>query len=135
MKVFLRSSKLLILIITSIIFSLSYFVGIASVIIYSLSFLILLEIIRTIVDYIIKSEHRVKIRYIIDGGLLFGMRELFVGWVMLKVPGTSGIILGTFIVPSALLGLVIMTISLISIGILINFRYKVIMSSPDKLEK
>jgi len=110
-------------------------VGIASVIIYSLSFLILLEIIRTIVDYIIKSEHRVKIRYIIDGGLLFGMRELFVGWVMLKVPGTSGIILGTFIVPSALLGLVIMTISLISIGILINFRYKVIMSSPDKLEK
>ena len=43
-----------------------------------------LEIVRTIYEYIISDNHRVKVRYIIDGAILFGIRELFVGWVMLK---------------------------------------------------
>ena len=130
----LNNTKIVIFLLTLGLFSVSYFVGIASVIIQTLSFLILLEIVRTIYDYIARPEHRVKMRYIIDGGILFGMRELFVGWVMLKSSTLSGIISFGFAVPSALLGLIIMIISLVTIGALIFFRYKVIMSSPDQLE-
>jgi len=135
MKDIRESSKLIVFMITSILFGLSYFIGVTKIIIGALSFLILLEIIRTIYDYITKPEHRVKVRYIVDGGILFGMRELFVGWIMLKSNTLSGIIFFGSNIPAALIGLFIMSISLLVIGILIFYRYKVIQSSPDKLEK
>ena len=123
MKELRESSKIVIFLLTLGLFGLSYFVGIATVIIQTLSFLILMEIVRTIYDYLTKPEHRVKIRYIVDGGILFGMRELFVGWVMLKSSTLSGIVLFGFAIPTALLGLIIMIISLLTIGALIFFRY------------
>jgi len=134
MKRIIDNTKIVIFLITLGLFGLSYFVGIATVIIQTLSFLILLEIVRTIYDYIIKPEHRVKIRYIIDGGILFGMRELFVGWVMLKSGELSALIVMGYVVPMAVIGLSIMIISGLTIGALIFYRYKVIISSPDQLE-
>jgi uncharacterized membrane protein (DUF373 family) len=120
MKQMVDGTKIGIFIITALLFGLSYYVGVSVVIIQTLSFLILMEIVRTIYEYVINPEHRVKVRYIIDGGILFGMRELFVGWVMLKT--------------NLMLSLIIMSVSLIVIGALIFYRYKVIMSSPDQLE-
>lgn len=125
--------KALILILTIALFSLSYFVSIATIIIQTLNFLILMEIIRTIIDYIQRPEHRVKLRYIIDGAILFGIRELFVGWIMLK--STTHVLLFGINLPSAVIGIIIMIISLITIGILIFYRVKAMQSSPDYLEK
>lgn len=133
MKKITESSKFIIVILTSILFSLSYFFGITKIIISVLSFLILMEIVRTIYDYITNPTHRVKMRYIIDGGILFGMRELFVGWIMLK--STETIIMFSVNIPTALIGICIMLVSLLAIGILIFYRFKIIQSSPDYLEK
>jgi len=121
MKKMIDSPKCLILILTSILFATSYWFDISQIIIMSLSFMILLEVVRTIYEYIVNPNHRVKMRYVIDGAILFGIRELFVGWVMLKTDLT--------------MGLVIFGISILAIGILIFYRYKVIKSSPDSLEK
>jgi len=49
------------------------------------------------------------------------MRELFVGWVMLKT--------------DLILGLIIMMVSLFTMGILIYYRFKVVKSSSDNIEK
>jgi len=81
----------------------------------------LLEVTRTIYDYTVRPVNRVKVRYIIDGGILFAIRELFVGMVMMKT--------------SLYLALIIIGMSLIVMGVLIYFRHKVIESSPDYLEK
>jgi uncharacterized membrane protein (DUF373 family) len=80
-----------------------------------------METVRTIYDYVFKDEHRIKIRYVVDGGILFGFRELFVGWIMIKT--------------DLFLGIIIMVISLISIGVLFYFRTKAIDDSPDNKEK
>jgi uncharacterized membrane protein (DUF373 family) len=122
MKEFLNSPKILIIILTIILFGVSYFTGMANVIIYTLNFLILVEIVRTIVDYINNPEHRIKIRYIIDSGILFSIRELFVGMVMMKTPALA-------------LSLIIIITSMLVLGGLIFYRHKVIKSSPDQLEQ
>lgn len=121
MKVLKNKSNVFILLISLVLFGISYFVGIATVIIGSMSFLILMETIRTIYEYVVNDEHRIKIRYVVDGGILFGFRELFVGWVMIKT--------------SIILGLIIMIASIITIGILFFYRTKAIESSPDSKEK
>jgi len=105
---------------TCILFSLSYFIPIAEIIIMSLSFVILMEVVRTIYEYIANDNHRVKVRYIIDGSILFSLREFFVGLVMLKT--------------SLILGIIIVSVSLISTGALVFYRKKIIQSSPDTLE-
>ena len=133
MKEALDSTKIAIFFITLGLFSLSYFFSISTIIIQVLSFLILMEIVRTIYDYITHPEHRVKMRYIIDGGILFGMRELFVGWIMLK--STTSVTLFGILIPNALVGFVIMAISILVVGVLIFYRFKVMQSSPDYLEK
>ena len=58
-----------------------------------MSFLILLEVVRTIYEYLVNSNHRIKLRYIIDGSILFGIRELFVGWITIKTDLILGLIL------------------------------------------
>jgi len=121
MRLFVNSPKFYILIVTALLFSMSYWFGISIIIIDTLSFLILMEIVRTIWDYIDNPEHRVKVRYIIDGGILFTIRELFVGLLMMKT--------------SLELALVIVLIAIIVMGSLIFFRHKVILSSPDVIEK
>lgn len=133
MKKIYNSEKIYTVLITLLLFCVSYFIGLPEIIILSLSFLILLEIVRTIHDYIVNETHRIKIRYVIDSAILFGVRELFVGWVMLKSTGNFS--MNSFNMPYSLLGLSIMVISLLSIGTLIFFRVKVIQSSPDVLEK
>jgi len=121
MKKFIGTSNILVFLITLIIFSSSYFFSISTIIIHTLSFLILLEVVRTIYDYTVKPINRVKVRYIIDGGILFSIRELFVGMVMMKTVMN--------------IALIIIAVSLIVMGVLIYFRHKVIKSSPDSLEK
>lgn len=120
MKKILIKENFHILLISLLLFSSFIYFGIANVIIYALSFLILVEIIRTIYDFVFKDNNRIKLRYIIDGGILFGMRELFVGWVMLKT--------------DLFTALAIMITSIITIGILLYYRIKVIKYSPDNLE-
>ena len=121
MKDILKSEKFIILLITMIIFSFSYFENISTIIIHTMSFLILLEVVRTIYEYLVNSNHRIKLRYIIDGSILFGIRELFVGWITIKT--------------DLILGLILVFVSIILIGILIFFRKKVIENSPDYIER
>ena len=121
MNEFFKSQKLLIFIITLIIFSASYWFDISTIIINVMSFLILLEVIRTIYEYVVNPNHRLKLRYIIDGAILFGIRELFVGWIMLK--------------QDFIIGSIIVFISIILIGILIYFRKLIIENSPDYIER
>ena len=132
MKMILKSPKITVIFITTLLYSLSYFIPIGEIIISSFNFLILMEVVRTTYEYMVNPSHRVKMRFVIDSAILFGIRELFVGWVMLKSTEVM-MILGLGI-PSALIGLAIMIISMITIGALIFYRYKVIMSSPDQLE-
>lgn len=121
MNEILKSQKILILVITGIIFSTSYWFDISTIIINAMSFLILLEVIRTIYEYIVNENHRIKLRYIIDGAILFGIRELFVGWIMLK--------------QDMILGSIIVFISIVAIGVLIYFRKLIIENSPDYIER
>jgi len=114
------SDKVLVVIFTIILFGLGLNFGIAETMISAMSFLIMMEIVRTIYEYIVNPEHRVKMRYIIDSAILFGIRELFVGWIMLKT--------------NLILGLIIAVISIFFTWILIKFRKSVIESSPDVLE-
>jgi uncharacterized membrane protein (DUF373 family) len=86
----------------------------------AMSFLIMLEITRTIYEYIVNPSHRIKLRFIIDGAILFGIRELFVGWIMLKT--------------DLMLGGIITGVSLFIIGVLIWYRKRVVESSPDNIE-
>jgi len=80
-----------------------------------------MEVVRTIYEYLTNNQHRIKVRYVIDGAILFGIRELFVGWVMLKENQEKGML--------------IMSLSFIGIFILIMYRILVIKSSPDYTEK
>lgn len=121
MNEFFKSQKLLIFIITLIIFSVSYWFDISTIIINVMSFLILLEVIRTIYEYVVNPHHRIKLRYIIDGAILFGIRELFVGWIMLK--------------QDFIIGSIIVFVSIFLIGILIYFRKLIIENSPDYIER
>ena len=106
---------------TALLFSLSIWYDIAQIIIMGLSFVILLGVVRTVFEYGTNDNHRVKVRYSIDSAIIFGIRELFVGWVMLKTDLMSG---------SS-----IMLLSLAAIYILVRVRKRVIDSSPDVLEK
>jgi len=82
---FLKQNKTTITIILGLmIFSLSYWIDLAVLMIKLLSLLIIFEIMRTIIEYITLDEHRIKIRYVIEGAIIFGIREFFVGWVMIK---------------------------------------------------
>ena len=103
-----KENKVIILVITGVLFSLSYFFGIAAIIINVMSFLILMEAVRTVWEYVTNPEHRIKVRYIIDSAILFGVREIFVGWVMLKT--------------NLELGLLIMFVSFIGVGVLLKYR-------------
>ncbi len=114
------SSKFGILVLAIISMMMSYWIQIEIIIIGLLSFLILLEIIRTIWEYIVADDHRIKMRYLIDSGLVFGLRELYVAWVMLKTDMYEGMLISLF---SAFL-----------IWLLIRFRKSIIESSPDTLE-
>ena len=64
-KKFYFSTKFGIFILSALAFLTSYFWGIANIIIGLLSFLIILEIVRTIWEYIILNTHRIKMRYLI----------------------------------------------------------------------
>ena len=112
MQLIKNNSNIIIFLLTSILFSFSLIINISHIIIYSLSFLILLEVVRTIYEYIFNKEHKVNLKYVLDGGVLFGIRELFVGWVMIKTDPISA--------------LVIMSVSLITIGALIFYRHKIV---------
>ena len=61
MKNFIGTPNILVFLITLAIFSLSYFFSISTIIIHTLSFLILLEVTRTIYDYTVKPMSRVKL--------------------------------------------------------------------------
>jgi len=115
-----NSSKFLILFITSIIFGLGLYFGI-DVLLKVLSFLILLELVRTIYEFIVKEDHRIKIRYVIDGAIVFVVHELFVGLLLLKKDLLTG---------GGIVGITILCLSA-----LISYRKEVILTSPDKLEK
>ena len=116
-----KLNQLITIIIAGGLFSLSYYFPISTIIIKTLSFLILLEVVRAIYEYATNSEHRIKVRYVIDGAILFGVRELFVAWVMLKTDIDKASIM--------------MTLSIAAIGILILYRKAVIETSPSRLEK
>lgn len=106
---------------STILFVVGYYIGFAEVMIGLFTFLIIMEIVRTIYEYMFNPESRMKVRYIIDSAIFFGIRESFVGWLMLKT--------------NLELGLVIMVVSIMATGAFIFFRRKVIESSPDKIEK
>jgi uncharacterized membrane protein (DUF373 family) len=116
----IKSDKIIVVIISSILFYIGMLFGISVVMIKAMSFLIILEITRTIYEYIVNPNHRIKLRFIIDGAILFGIRELFVGWIMLKT--------------DLMLGGIITGVSLFIIGILIWYRKRVVESSPDNIE-
>ena len=108
--------------ITMFLFTAGFFIpgGHANVLIYSFTFLIMMEVVRTIYEYIFHPHSRMKIRYIVDASIFFGFRELFVGWLMLKT--------------ELELGIIIMLISLITLCIVIFLRTKVIKDSPENLD-
>jgi len=108
---------------TAILFIIGFFVpgGHANVLIYSFTFLIIMEVVRTIYEYIFKPHSRMKIRYIVDGAIFFGFRELFVGWLMLKT--------------DLAVGTAIMALSLVGLCVVVFLRTKVIKDSPDNLDK
>ena len=80
-----------------------------------------MEVIRTIYEYIFNDEHKVNLKYVMDGGVLFGIRELFVGWVMIKTDPVSAVM--------------IMSVSLITIGALIFYRHKIVVHKLSTIKK
>jgi len=116
-----KNTPLIVLIITSILMSLSYFYSTSQIIIMSLNFLILMEVVKTILEYLQHDQHRVKLRYVIDGAILFGIRELFVAWVMMKTNFEKSIH--------------IISLSVVIISILVILRIILIKYSPDILEQ
>ncbi len=116
-----KTQQALVVAITLVLFSAIIFFDISTIIIYTMSFLVLLEAVRTIFDFILNDKHHIRLRYVIDGAILFGIRELFVGWVMMKNSFQSGVMLSaaSFIL---ILGLIIVRIILMK-------------NSPDFLEK
>jgi len=119
MKIF-KNTPLIVLIITTFLICLNYFYSTSQIILMSLNFLILMEIIKTILEYLYYEQHRVKLRYVIDGAILFGIRELFVAWVMMKTNYDKS--------------LHIIGVSIIIISILIFLRIILIKYSTDILE-
>lgn len=45
---------------------------------YALYYIVFLEISRTIVDYALDSQHRIKVKNLYDGGIVFIIREILV---------------------------------------------------------
>ena len=86
-----------------------------------MSFLVLLEAVRSVVSFVLDESHKIKLRYVIDGAILFGVRELFVGWVMLKKDFDDGFALALF--------------SFFLILGLVFVRIIAVKNSPDILEK
>ena len=109
-----------IFILALLMYGLGFLYGHPQVMIGLFTVLILMEIIRTIYEYISEPHNRMKVRYIVDSAIFFGFRELFVGWLMLKT--------------NLALGLVIMGVSLLALAMIIFFRTKVIKDSPENLD-
>ncbi len=118
---FFTSPKLLILVGALLVFSTSFWFSTTDIILNLLNFLIILEIVRTIWDYVVKDEHIIKIRFIIDGAILFCIRELFVGLTMMKVD----------IILSGLITL----LSLLTIGALVFYRHKIVLHFDKAVEE
>lgn len=45
---------------------------------FALYYLVFLEITRAIVEFIADAEHRLKVKYMYDGGIIFVLREILV---------------------------------------------------------
>ena len=118
---FFASPKFLILVGALLVFSTSFWFSTTDIILNLLNFLIILEIVRTIWDYVVKDEHIIKIRFIIDGAILFCIRELFVGLTMMKVD----------IILSGLITL----LSLLTIGALVFYRHKIVLHFDKAVEE
>lgn len=104
-----NTDLMLVLFITLILYSIGlYTQNLSAVILDTLLFLILLEFVRTIRDYAFTKKHIIRVDYILDAGVLFGLRELFTGWLMLK----TDLIVGVFI----------MLLSVVTTGILLFYR-------------
>jgi len=119
--VFLASPKFFILVGAVLVFALSYWFSTTNIILNLLNFLIILEIVRTIWDYVVKDGHIIKIRFILDGAILFCIRELFVGLTMMKVD----IVLSGFIT----------CLSLLTIGALVFYRHKIVLHFNKEAER
>lgn len=115
------NEQIVIVVISGILFSLINFYDISTIIIYTMSFLVLLEAVRSVVSFVLDESHKIKLRYVIDGAILFGVRELFVGWVMLKKDFNEGFALAAF--------------SFFLILGLVFIRIIAVKNSPDILEK
>ena len=118
---FFTSPKFFILVGALMVFSTSLWFKTTDIIINLLNFLIILEIVRTIWDYVVKDGHIIKIRFILDGAILFCIRELFVGLTMMK----ADIILSSFIT----------CLSLLTIGALVFYRHKIVLHFNKEIEE
>lgn len=87
------------------------------VILHTLEFLILFEIVRALTEFILSNNNRIKLRYIVDSAFLFAVRELYVGLVEIHT--------------NIVLGLVITGVSLVGMGALVFLRTKLVKYSPD----
>ena len=116
----ISTSKIPVVLLALLLFGLTYWFKPTDIILHTLSFLVLLEIVRTVYEYTIKPNHRIKLRYMLDGAILFSIRELFIGLTLIKNDLSTGLIIS-----GASMGV---------IGLLIAYRIQVIKSSPYNLE-
>jgi hypothetical protein len=55
---------------------LAFNIKISELIVLTLTFIIVLELVRIVVDFIIKSKHVIDIKYILDGFIAFFLRDI-----------------------------------------------------------
>lgn len=116
---------------TAILFGYGLYIDdINSVILHTLEFLILFEIVRAMAEFILNKQNRVKMRYIIDSAILFSIRELYVGLV--EIHNDTMITFSIFGYEfTMLLGIIMTFVSLTAIGALVFIRTKLVKYSPD----
>lgn len=93
------------------------FSSMTQIILHTLEFMILFEIVRALAEFVFDNSNRMKMRYIVDSAILFAVRELYVGLIEIH--------------KDLILGVIIVTVSLLSLGALIFYRTKLVKYSPD----
>jgi uncharacterized membrane protein (DUF373 family) len=122
----------IVLITTLMLFSIGYFNhNIHAIVIGALEFFILLEIIRSMLEYLLNGYNRAKVRYLVDGVIAWFFKEIYVAstYIQTTFSDKEGLDVNRIITLSS----VILFYTFLSY-IFFVLRKKVMVDSPDKLE-
>lgn len=113
-----------------------YFNNVHAVVIGALELFILLEIVRSIIEYLLNGANRVKIRYLVDGVIAWFFKEIYLlsTYIQDVIAHSDDTISHSGLIKISALAIVMLFYTVLTY-VFFDLRKKVIVESPDNLER